>query len=317
MRIARYTVPGAVHHVISRFVDRRWFFQNDGDRARYLEWLAAALEYASWRCLAYAIMSSHIHLVMLASEEPPESWSKRVNSPFGRWVNKRDGGIGAVYAGRAAMYVVPDNRVPHVIAYVHNNPVRAGVTGRAADSTWTSHRAYIGRDPAPSWLAIGDGLARCGFTDEERPIFDTWIDSEQMTPSQVDPVLLAALGKTPRRLGGVELGTPHHARRIHAPVLERPQSWVQPAPQLVFAVIEKVLGVKRVELVGRWPLRHLPRRVALLAARAVGLTITDVAAWLGITPQSGSRLLKLPTTPDERALVEAIRLRVLSESEKG
>jgi hypothetical protein len=39
-----------------------------------------------------------------------------------------------------------------LIRYVHNNPVRAGLAARASESSWSSHRAYLGLEACPSWL---------------------------------------------------------------------------------------------------------------------------------------------------------------------
>jgi hypothetical protein len=40
-----------------------------------------------------------------------------------------------------------------LLRYVHNNPVRAGIVERASESSWSSHRAYLGLEFCPPWLA--------------------------------------------------------------------------------------------------------------------------------------------------------------------
>ena len=70
MRTARATPEGEVHHVISRFVDGRFFLTTDSERAHYLRLLGKALQKSDWTCLAYAVMSSHIHLAMIAGRKP-------------------------------------------------------------------------------------------------------------------------------------------------------------------------------------------------------------------------------------------------------
>jgi hypothetical protein len=57
-RIPRQPSPGAVHHVISRFVDRSWLLTEDAERARYLYLLGRSLQRSDWRCLAYALTGS-------------------------------------------------------------------------------------------------------------------------------------------------------------------------------------------------------------------------------------------------------------------
>ena len=90
-------------------------------------------------------MSNHIHVAMIAGAAPLESWAKRVHSPFATWMNRQRGRLGPLIADRPKDIAVPDDRVPHLIAYIHNNPVRAGIVERAVGSVWTSHLAYTGR----------------------------------------------------------------------------------------------------------------------------------------------------------------------------
>src|SRR5687768_2651967 len=103
-RTARYNVPGTTHHVISRFVDRHWFFTAHEERETYLRMLGRALSQTDWRCLAYALMSNHIHLALVAGEAPMSSWTKSVNSPFALYMNKRHGRLGPLFAGRGKDY---------------------------------------------------------------------------------------------------------------------------------------------------------------------------------------------------------------------
>jgi hypothetical protein len=68
-----------------------------------------------------------------------------------------------VFAARHTSVVCPAERAAALLAYVHNNPVRAGVVPLPEESEWTSHRAYLGLAPAPAWLDVARGLSLCGF----------------------------------------------------------------------------------------------------------------------------------------------------------
>jgi hypothetical protein len=48
-----------------------------------------------------------------------------------------------------------------LVRNMHNNPVRAGLVRRAAQSAWSSHRAYVGTE-CPPWLHAGFVLERFG-----------------------------------------------------------------------------------------------------------------------------------------------------------
>ena len=172
MRIARIIEPHSVHHVISRFVDKRWLLEEEEDRELYLRLLAASLGKSDWLLLAYALMSSHIHLSLLSGLSSFESLLKRVHAPFALEINRRREGLGPIFAARAFASSVHPDKVGRLIAYIHNNPVRGGVVSTARESTWTSHRAYVGLTRRPKWLAVDEGLRRAGV---EARAFDSFV----------------------------------------------------------------------------------------------------------------------------------------------
>jgi REP element-mobilizing transposase RayT len=164
-RTRRIQVAGHLYHVISRFVDHEFRLDGPEARRRYLDFLGRALESTDTGISAFALMSTHLHLGATAGERPISDLMQSVNGSYAAWVNRRDGRLGPVIADRPTIVDVTWRPV-HAIAYVHNNPVRAGLVAHASESSWTSHRAYLGVEPAPPWLKIDDGLARCRFATD-------------------------------------------------------------------------------------------------------------------------------------------------------
>src|SRR5574338_1050354 len=158
-RQPRHFIPGTVYHLISRFVDRDWLIRREQERRDYLELLGRALTTSDWRCLAYAIMSNHLHLAMVAGAQLLDSWIRRVHSPFADAMNRAYARIGPMFVRGPKALTVEASGVGSVIAYIHNNPVRAKVVADASESSWTSHRAYLGLVRAPAWLSVREGLA--------------------------------------------------------------------------------------------------------------------------------------------------------------
>ncbi|MBA3504030.1 MAG: hypothetical protein H0T65_26955 [Deltaproteobacteria bacterium] len=146
-----------VHHLIARFVASQWFVETDHERDIYLRLLGDALRTSDWTCIAYAVMSNHIHLGMVAGSTPRASWLRNAHSPFGEWINRRNERIGSVFVKKPTERVVNPDEVAKVVAYIHNNPVRAGVVSRANESSWTSHGAYLGSRRRPDWLDVEQG----------------------------------------------------------------------------------------------------------------------------------------------------------------
>jgi REP element-mobilizing transposase RayT len=167
--------PGSLYHLISRFVDREWFIETERERQFYLRLLGRALERSNWRCVAFAIMSNHIHLAAIAGTDPLDSWIRRVHSPFADTMNRLHERIGAMFVrGPKALPVEPSG-VGNVIAYIHNNPVRANIVRAASESSWTSHRSYLGVAGAPSWLHVAEGLQLAKI---DRAAFDRWVNDD-------------------------------------------------------------------------------------------------------------------------------------------
>ena len=153
-RYARFHVTGGLFHIISRFHDRRFYLDIDGAREKYLELLGNAAATHDSRIIAYCLMSSHTHLVLQLGNDPLGRLTKQIHAPFGIWINRQRKGLGTIFADRPKSVLVhTETHGMALLRYVHNNPVRAGVTERASDSNWSSHRAYLGLEPAPPWLA--------------------------------------------------------------------------------------------------------------------------------------------------------------------
>jgi hypothetical protein len=172
-----------VYHLISRFVAGEWFVKSDLERNTYLVLLGHALRTSDWKCLAFAIMSNHIHLCVMAGRSSRSGWLRNANAPFGAWINARNDRFGAVFANGMLTCPVASDDVAKVIAYIHNNPVRAGVVGSARDSTWTSHRAYLGTSAPQKWLRVDLGFALMRVDDPQT--FDKFVEQEASRPRQL------------------------------------------------------------------------------------------------------------------------------------
>jgi REP element-mobilizing transposase RayT len=301
MRIARCTSPNVVYHVISRFVDREWRFRDQHERALYLHYLAIALERCDWLCLAYALMSNHIHLALLGGRSQFGSLMKRVHSPFALVMNKRHARLGPVMADRPAAWAIREGNEKNLIAYIHNNPVRAGVVGRARDSRWTSHAAYCGEQEAPRWLAIDEGLRRCGM---DNVAFDRWVDTNEFDEQRED---LAGIGRAARKRGAIALGTPV-AAPTEVPLVGRPFARIRPDPRDVVAAVGAMfeLAGTRVASRSNQGAARDARRIAVHCAVALGLTASEISSALGITRQAGSFIARRPLDDLARARVTLV-----------
>ena len=176
--------PGTIYHLISQFVAKEWFIATNRERRGYLWLLGSMMALTDWRCFSYAIMSSHIHLGVLAGNDPLVDWMAPMHSDFARWINEQHERPGAVFVrGPETVAFVPGS-TSALINYIHSNPVRASVVTHARDSDWTSHRAYVGLSRRPSWLDVDLGLSLAGFANGEG--LDAWMTKVRIEKAQLD-----------------------------------------------------------------------------------------------------------------------------------
>jgi putative transposase len=157
-RPIRIEFSGALYHVTSRGDRRESIYEDDQDRARFLEILAHVIEDYNWVCHAYCLMTNHYHLVIETPDANLSKGMRQLNGVFTQASNRRHGRTGHLFQGRyKAILVDADSYLLELTRYVVLNPVRAGMVQFPEDWSWSSYQAMIGEAPTPSWLAI-DGL---------------------------------------------------------------------------------------------------------------------------------------------------------------
>lgn len=190
-RRARLNVVGGVFHLVSRFARDEPWLDRPGARDAYLNAIGVALGQSDVQVLAYCLMSNHVHLVVIQGEHSLERFTKSVHVSFARWVRAHRGrsqAPGAVFAERPRTLLVDrEQYLPELVRYVHNNPVRAGVSRFARSSAWSSHPAYVGKASAPKWLRLEHVLDRFGKTPTSAaPQFDAFVDAGRKQPRRPD-----------------------------------------------------------------------------------------------------------------------------------
>ncbi len=135
-----------------------------GAREEYLTRIGRSVERTDWQIVSYASMSNHTHNGAVAGEMPPVRLFKSLHSGFARWLNDSENRLGPVFAERYKNITCEEESIAVVIAYIHNNPVRAGVVTSAELSTWTSHLDYLGERRPAQWLNVELGLSMAGFS---------------------------------------------------------------------------------------------------------------------------------------------------------
>ena len=285
--------PGVVYHLISRFVERAWLITKPLERASYLRLQGRALQRTDWRLLGYAIMSNHIHLAAIAGRQALDSWLRPVHAPFADMLNRTHQRIGPVFVRGPKAYAVENARVGHLLAYIHNNPVRAKVCSVAVASTWTSHRAYVANTDVPPWLCVSRGLALTGVASKAE--FDAWV-------------------KDPGRRADTAFSEEAHELELKLAAEEAAAATTSsrgPQEEVAGAIVDAVAGALDVPSAlvrgaSRGALEVRARAAAVHCSLLLGLTEQGIARALNISQQRVSVLRRQTPSYEARELASRV-----------
>jgi len=150
-RHTRLDYPGCVHHVTARGVARTRLFADDFDRRCFVRSMERVFSESGVRCLAWALMDNHVHLLVETGEVPLSRVMHRLLQLHAQRFNRRHGRCGHLFQNRFRSDVVRrDAHLREAIRYVHLNPVRAGIVPGIESlerHPWTGHAVLVGARP--------------------------------------------------------------------------------------------------------------------------------------------------------------------------
>jgi REP element-mobilizing transposase RayT len=153
-RKQRIDEAGAWHHVMNRGARRGDVFTRDEHCVAFLDLLGEVTFELGWEVHAWALMPNHFHLLVRSVEGNLSRCMQTLCGRYTRRLNVQEGWDGPTFRGRFRNQRIVDARyLRHLVAYIHLNPVRARLVRRADEDCWTSHRAHLGLDSPPAWLA--------------------------------------------------------------------------------------------------------------------------------------------------------------------
>lgn len=131
-----------LEHVFVRGIGRRLLFEDDNDNRCFFALLARA-DKAAVRIHAWALMGNHAHLLLEGTPKDIASFMNGVLSSYARHYNARYDSVGHVFQGRYGRKIIDDDaQFLTVLRYIHQNPVKAGLTP-TCEYSWSSYHEYL------------------------------------------------------------------------------------------------------------------------------------------------------------------------------
>lgn len=148
-RRARSLFPGVRTHITARGVDEQPIFLSDLDRYELLGIMRKTTDRIGWDVLCWCLMTTHYHLLVVVPEDATAvaAAMHRINSTYARRFNGWHRRRGHVFGDRYADTLVDSD--PHgrrTVAYILDNPVRAGIVKHFDEWNWSGLDTLRPRD---------------------------------------------------------------------------------------------------------------------------------------------------------------------------
>lgn len=143
-RPLRLSFENAFYHITSRGNRREKIFYSDRDKEIFLKKLEEMLIKYSMICQTYCLMDNHYHLFIKTTHPNLSQGIHYLNSSYTNWFRNKHQIIGPIFQGRfKSILVDADNYALMLSAYIHLNPLRAGIIRQLKDYPWSSYLDYL------------------------------------------------------------------------------------------------------------------------------------------------------------------------------
>jgi REP element-mobilizing transposase RayT len=166
-RQARLDVPGALHHLMLRGINKSSIFEDDQDRFQFLNRLEKNITAAGARVYAWVLMTNHVHILFKSGKQGISDVMRKQLTWYAQYYNRRHRRSGHLFENRyKSVLCDEDNYLLALIRYIHLNPIRAEIVKTLEELDrypWCGHSAVIGKRECP-WMDTDNVLAQFGET---------------------------------------------------------------------------------------------------------------------------------------------------------
>jgi len=153
-RKSRIDVPGALHHIIARGIERRTIFNDNEDRDDFLRRLGVVLAETGTFCYAWVLIPNHFHLLLRTANVPISTVMRRVLTGYAIGYNFRHHRSGHLFQNRfKSILCQEDAYLKELVRYIHLNPLRAKIIPDLPSLKkypYSGHSALMGK-PTREW----------------------------------------------------------------------------------------------------------------------------------------------------------------------
>lgn len=184
-RPLRIEYDNAFYHVIARGERRDAIFTCPADKEKFLVKLGETTEKYRLLVHAYVLMGNHYHVLVETPQGNLSHAMHYLNASYGNWFRHKYEIAGSVFQGRyKAILVEKDKYLKMLSAYIHLNPVRAGIVTKPSLYEHSSYRFYNLKSKPPVFLRTENLL---GMFNGNRSEYRRFVASYIKNGTEIDP----------------------------------------------------------------------------------------------------------------------------------
>ena len=198
---------------MSRGVEKQAIYRSDEDRRVFLALLTTTAREHGISLFAYCLMGNHFHILLAIADTPLAISMQKFLTCYSLYFNRVHERSGHVFESRYKAEPCEDLAyLIQLTAYIHRNPVRAGLVAKCADWPWSSHAEFL--NPESRILDFSRLEDICDITPEE--LRTRYLERIENADSDIRPELSVLL-KLAASTAGVHADelTPAHRSRAH------------------------------------------------------------------------------------------------------
>lgn len=140
-----------LYHVYNRGNGKQNIFLEDADYKFYLNRLERYLKKHKVSLICYILMPNHLHLVIKQETDVPiYKFISSLHTSYSMYFNKKYNHTGHLFQDRFKQVIIEsDEQLLYLTRYIHQNPIKAGLTNSIDAYFWTSYHEFVGNIPQP------------------------------------------------------------------------------------------------------------------------------------------------------------------------
>jgi len=127
-RGARLDAPGTLHHVMIRGIEQGSIVRDDRDRNAFVGRMGMLAKGSETSLHAFALMSNHAHILLKSGPDGLSTYMRRLLSGYAQYFKRRHKRFGHLFQNRFKSIICEEDAYfAKLVAYIHLNPLRAGL----------------------------------------------------------------------------------------------------------------------------------------------------------------------------------------------